>query len=316
MAQRGVIIANTGSPSAPTPEAVRSYLSEFLSDPRICPMNPLVWKAILNLFILPKRSQASAEKYQRIWTESGSPLSANMAALAGRLEAELDGVPVRYAMSYGVPSMGEAVHELHNEGCEELTVIPLYPQSAFSTTKVVEDKLHEALVRQEWRPSLTFVENYWEQDAYQDAVVKAVRDAGFTKDDSLLMAFHSIPMKDVDAGDDYADQANASARAIADKLEISPDRWRIGFQSRFDSRKWVGPFTSESVRALKQNEGRLFVVAPNFSIDCLETLYDIEEALRQEYLAGNDDVDASRFVYVPCLNDSPAHVELLKTLSR
>lgn len=314
MTKRGIIIANTGTPAAPTPDAVRSYLSEFLSDPRICPINPAAWKLILHAFILPRRSRTSAAKYQRIWTEQGSPLLANMALLASKLEAGMGDAPVRVAMSYGSPSMTEALRELRAAGCSQLTVIPLYPQGAFSTTKVIEDKLQGALDRLGWSPDLAFVEGYCDHDLYLDAIADSVRDAGFADGDALLVTFHSIPMKDVNAGDSYADQAKATAQAVADRLELSPDRWRVGFQSRFDSRAWVGPFTAEVLGQLHVGDGRLFVVAPNFAIDCLETFYDIDEVMRREWVEGTGGKRPDAFVYVPCLNDSDAHVRLLSAL--
>lgn len=315
MTKRGIIIANTGTPNAPTPDAVRGYLSEFLSDPRICPINPIAWKLILNAFILPRRSRTSAEKYRRIWTEHGSPLLANMTSLAGKLEAGLDGTPVRVAMSYGSPSMAEVLRELRAAGCDRLTVIPLYPQGASSTTKVVEDKLYGALSALEWSPDLDFVEGYCDHDLYLGAIAASVRDAGFADGDSLLVTFHSIPMKDVNAGDAYADLAKETAQAVADRLGLGPDRWRVGFQSRFDSRVWVGPFTAEVLGQLPVGEGRLFVVAPNFAIDCLETFYDIDDVMRREWVESMGDERSEAFVYVPCLNDSDAHVELLKALA-
>lgn len=314
MDRRGIIIANTGTPAAPTPAAVRDYLDEFLTDPRICPMNPVAWRLVLRAFILPRRSRASAEKYRRIWTEQGSPLSAGMASLAGKLEAVLGDTPVRVAMSYGSPSLREALRELRAVPCDRLTVIPLYPQSAFSTTRAVADKLHDALAELGWAPDLDFVEGYCDRDVYVEAIAASVRDAGFAEDDSLLMAFHSIPMRDVNAGDTYVDAANETARSVARRLGIGPDRWRIGFQSRFDSRAWAGPFTAEVLGQLQRDRGRLFVVAPNFSIDCLETLHDINEVMRREYSEGSQGGCDDGFVYVPCLNDSDAHVELLKAL--
>ncbi|WP_165253589.1 ferrochelatase [Adlercreutzia sp. ZJ304] len=314
MDKLGILIANTGSPSAPTPDAVRIYLREFLNDPRIRPMNPILWKAILGAFILPKRSVASAEKYQSIWTTQGSPLSASMASLARKLENNLDECIVKETMSYGSPSMPDTLRELRDAGCDQLIAIPLYPQSAYSTTGVVKDKLNAALAKLNWNPKLTFVENYWEQEAYLDAVANSVLAAGFSKNDKLMIAFHSIPMRDVTAGDTYAEQAKVTAAEIANRLHLAPDCWRIGFQCRFDSRKWVGPFTTEALQHLQNSVGKLFVVAPNFSIDCLETLHDIEVTLRQNYLRINQDASPDSFVYVPCLNDSDAHVHILKTL--
>lgn len=323
MGKTGIIIANTGSPSAPTPDAVRAYLSEFLTDPRICPMNPVAWNIILKLFILPSRSKASARKYEQIWTLDGSPLIAHSAALANKLGAALPDIAVCHAMSYGTPSVEEALLNLQAQGCADITVIPLYPQSAFSTTKVVEDKVNAALgaLGATQKPKVDFIESYFDNGAYLDAVAASIRDAGFTDGDALLMAFHSIPMKDVDAGDTYAEQVKHSANAIARRLGLDEDRWRVGFQSRFDNRKWVGPSTRTALTGLVDaadlgtTDGRLFVVAPNFSIDCLETIHDIEVVLRDEFaqMLGAEGA-ADRFVYVPCLNDSDAHVDVIRTL--
>lgn len=312
--QLGVILANTGSPSAPTPEAVRAYLQEFLTDPRIRPMHPTIWNIVLKAFILPKRSVASAEKYASIWTAAGSPLIASAQSLARTLESNLgEDTIVRCAMSYGEPSMSDALEELKSAGCERVVVIPLYPQSAFSTTEVVKDKLQSDLDALGWSPEVSFVQDYWRLDEYLNAIAASVRDAGFTEQDSLLLAFHSIPMKDVDAGDTYAEHAHKTASAIADRLGIAPERWRIGFQSRFDSRKWVSPFTRNALQELEEDldDGRLFVVAPNFSIDCLETLHDIDVTLRQDFLAAHH---SEQFVYVPCLNDSDSHARALEAL--
>ena len=312
--QLGVILANTGSPSEPTPEAVRVYLQEFLMDPRIRPMHSAFWNVLLKAFILPQRSMTSAEKYASIWTDDGSPLSAHMQSLARKLEDLLEGQAlVRCAMSYGIPSMQDTLEELRADGCEQLVVIPLYPQSAFSTTKVVEDKLRSSLDALSFDPQVTFVQDYWHHDEYLDAITTSVRKAGFTERDALLLAFHSIPMKDVDTGDTYADQAYKTAIAITTRLNVVPERWRIGFQSRFDNRKWVRPFVKESLKELDAvlDGDRLFVVSPNFSIDCLETLFDIDISLRQDFLAAHY---PEQFIHVPCLNDSDLHARILVAL--
>lgn len=326
MEKLGVIIANTGSPAEPTPAAVRTYLQEFLTDPRICPMNPVLWNALLRTVILPRRSKRSAEKYQQIWTPEGSPLKACMAALARKLEDVLVATgkecAVRCAMSYGEPGMIEALRDLRSLGCTQLIAIPLYPQSAFSTTKVVQDKLESALTVLEWQPSIAVIESYFDRATYLDAIANSIAQAGFGPNDALLMAFHSIPLQDIASGDTYDEQAKSSAWAIAQRLGLDDERWMIGFQSRFDkSRKWLGPSTIEAVKSLDASTEyeRLFVVAPNFSIDCLETLYDIDIVLRgrlQElWQSPEQNSRRSRgFRYVPCLNDSPAQVELLASL--
>ena len=318
MGKRGIIIANTGSPAAPTAEAVRDYLRSFLSDPRICPMPPLLWRIILNGFILPRRSVASAAKYQQIWTAEGSPLAVAMAALSRKLQDSLsaggeDGTLVRYGMSYGDPSIGHAIAELSDAGCDELVVIPLYPQSAHSTTLVVKDKVDKAVAELPRALRMRFVDHYSDHAAYLDAVATSILDAGFDANaDSLLMAFHSIPLKDIEAGDTYDEQVLSSAAAIADRLGLRPEAWRCAFQCRFDkSRKWLGPSTSEAIRELGGRSGRLFVVAPNFSVDCLETYYDIEVELKGRYLEEVADAREDHFVYVPCLNASNEQADLI-----
>lgn len=314
MGKYGILIANTGSPSEPTPEAVRAYLQEFLSDPHIRPINRFAWNAVLRAFILPQRASASAEKYRRIWAGSGSPLISSMTSLTQKTEEHLENCVVRMGMSYGSPSIPEALTELRSWNCEHITVVPLYPQSAFSTTNVVRNKLAGALASMNWAPAVSFVDSYWSNEVYLNAITRSVQKLGFTKDDSLLFAFHSIPMKDVRAGDTYAEQARATAVAVAKRLQLAPDGWGIGFQCRFDSRKWVRPTVLEAAQQLISRGKRLFVVAPNFAVDCLETLYDIDVVLR------NDDAmkiayPDSSFVYVPCLNDSDEQIAVLKEIA-
>lgn len=277
-------------------------------------MPPAIWSIILKSFILPKRSHASAKKYASIWQDGGSPLEIHMRSLAAKLEASFDGeIPVRHAMSYGTPSMANALEELQREGCEQLVVIPLYPQSAHSTTMVVKDKLEPTLHELGWSPDVSFVERYCDREDYAKAIADSIIRSGFDENDRLLFAFHSIPMRDIEQGDTYADQVHSSAQAIAELAGLAPEQWVVGFQCRFDkSRAWLGPTTSEALRTLDLSKGRLFVIAPNFSVDCLETLYDIEIELRQKLLElGNP---ALKMHYIPCLNDSDAHVAILRDI--
>lgn len=324
MGERGIVLANTGTPDAPEPQAVRRYLAAFLADPRICPMNPVAWRFILHAFILPRRSTASAAKYRRIWTEDGSPLAVHMTSLAQRLDEALGhGSTVRCAMSYGAPSMEDALSELRSAGCDEVIVVPLYPQSALSTTQVVADKAQTALAALGWQPRMVVVPGYSSQPLYLEALVSCIRAAGFdaATGDRLLFAFHSIPMADVRRGDAYGEQAHATAEAVAHALGSQPGEWAIGFQCRFDSRAWLGPFTSEALETLGEVPGTLHVIAPNFAVDCLETLYDIDIELREAYqerAAAASEGDAPRaarpFRYLPCLNDGDAHVRVLQAV--
>ncbi len=319
IAKTGIILANTGSPAAPTSEAVADYLRAFLSDPRICPTNPRLWNFVLNRFIIPKRAPVSAEKYASIWTEEGSPLTVGMQSLAKKLEDACRGdgrdLMVRCAASYAEPSLETTLGDCREGGCSKIIVIPLYPQSACSTTEVVKDGVARALASADWSPALTIVENYHEHPAYLDAIAQSVSQAGFGGEDGdgLLFAFHSVPMKDIRDGDAYGEQTAQTARAIAERLGLTRSNWAIGYQSRFDkSRAWLGPSTSKALESLSDAK-RLFVVAPNFSIDCLETLYDIDVVMRREF-ESNARAGERSLCYVRCLNDSDGQVELMHDL--
>lgn len=328
MPKKGVIIANTGSPDSPTVEAVKEYLAVFLADSRIRPMKSRMWDALLKHYILPKRSPRSACKYAKIWTDAGSPLSSSMQALVCSLEEafasqNLD-CTVLCGMSYGNPSICNALSSLRDADCEEVCILPLYPQSAFSTTMIVKDRVHEALGLLDWDPLLSFVNEYSSNPSYIQAIARSVEEAGIdaARDDRLVFAFHSIPMSDIRNGDEYGELSHASAQSIASELSLADQQWDIGFQCRFDkSRAWLGPSITQVIQKMLQDchskDGRLFVVAPNFAVDCLETLYDIDFELRSKVADMRDDAfSTDSFVYVPCLNASQMHVELLYKVIR
>lgn len=326
----GIVIANTGSPAAPTSDAVADYLRPFLSDPRICPTNPYVWSFILKRFIIPKRAPASAAKYARIWTDRGSPLDMHMASLARKLEEACreDGVVcVRHASSYSKPSLKDALSRCKAAGCDTVALVPLYPQSAHSTTEAVRDRAKGALDALGWRPDLRFVDSYCDNEAYIGAVANSIAASGFDADagDRLLFAFHSIPVADIRKGDTYGEQAQRTAHGVAEKLKLRDADWKMGYQCRFDrSRKWLSPFTGAVLDGLADAR-RLFVVAPNFSVDCLETLYDIQHELRKKWLGAKGGAGASgasqvraadeTFRYIPCLNDSDSHVHVIRDVA-
>ncbi len=291
----GVIIANTGTPAAPTKKAVKKYLSQFLMDPRICPMPRPVWWALLHTVILRKRARASAEKYRAIWTAAGSP----MAVAYGALERGLAdyyaerGLPVevRAAMSYGEPSLKQAVRDLKEAGCTRLVVLPMYPQSALSTTASVADGVARAVRRARFKGEVDFIDNYAEDPVYVAAIAASIRNAGFSEErgDRLLFSYHSIPLKDIEAGDTYELQTGATSLAVAGELGLDRRTWTISYQSRFDKgRTWLSPFTRPTLVRLAQAAepgSRLFLVCPNFAVDCLETLYDVPAELEPVYRA-------------------------------
>ena len=325
----GVLLVNTGTPEKPTPRSVKKYLSRFLMDPRIRPMNRLVWWFVLHFAILPKRSVASAEKYRLIWTPEGSPLDVAHRKLAEGLlsyyrERGLS-VGVAYALNYSTPSVLEGFRSLVSQGCEELVVLPLYPQTALSTTEAARDAVRRALRRARFRGGVSFIDGYHENSVYVRAIAASIRHAGFDpdSDDRLFFSYHSIPLADIEAGDTYELQTGATSLAVANELGLDRRRWSLGYQCRFDKkRSWLSPFTSATLESWARSESasRVFVVCPNFAVDCLETLYDVDYELKPAYLreraaaresAGAPPDVREPFVYVPCLNKSKAHLRVL-----
>lgn len=323
-----MLLVNTGTPSEPRPGAVRKYLAKFLMDKRIAPMNRAGWWFILHLFILPKRGRASAEKYAKIWTDEGSPFTIAHQKLEAGLQSALsdegfDAV-VRCAMSYSEPFVPDCVRELKEAGCTRLVVLPLYPQSAYSTTGSVSDSVGRALKKARWDVPCGFIDNYHDDPTYIRAIAASLEHAGFVadSDDKVLFSYHSIPLADIEAGDTYELQTGASSLQIAGELGLDRNRWTIGYQCRFDkSREWLSPYTRDVLaRWAEADVGRVFFICPNFAVDCLETIYDIDHELKPFYLdrvreAGRTPAPDC-FTYVPCLDRSRAHVRVLADVVR
>ena len=319
----GILIANTGTPDNPTPRAVRRYLRRFLMDRRIAPMNRLVWFFILNFAILPKRAQASSEKYQHLWTDEGFPFRIAHEKIARALEQEMssrgDCVVVRAAMSYGEPSVLCAVRSLKEAGCQRVLVLPLYPQSALSTTGAVSDGVARAMRKAHWKVPVSIISDYHVHPSYVQAIAGSIRHAGFRADssDRLLFSYHSIPLTDIEAGDVYELQSGATSLMVASALGLDRKRWSIAYQCRFDKgREWLRPFTRDTLRRWAiAGEGRVFLVCPNFAVDCLETSFEIPHELRPEFFSAARDegraLAQDSFVYVPCLNASRKQVRML-----
>ncbi|MEG1517524.1 MAG: ferrochelatase [Raoultibacter sp.] len=326
----GVLLTNTGTPAKPTPHAVRDYLSCFLMDKHVVSMNHFVWWFILHLAILPKRGRASAKKYAHIWTEEGSPFLvahdklAHGLAAALREDTTLGPIEVRVGMNYGKPSIVGALRELKAAGCTRLVVLPLYPQSACSTTAASIDQVRKSLKRIRWRIPTDFIENYHVHPTYVKAIAAAARHAGFDpySDDQLLLSFHSIPLEHIEAGDTYELQVGETALAITGELELERKRWTLGYQSPFgDPRKWLQPFSIDILeRWGEAGVANVYFVCPGFSVDCLETLYDIEAELEPAYKnafrTDEQEKQQGRFVYVPCLDKTKAHVKVLADIVR
>ncbi|MFQ5843590.1 MAG: ferrochelatase, partial [Planctomycetota bacterium] len=311
----GVLLANLGTPDAPTTPALRRFLREFLWDPRVVDAARLKWWIVLHLFVLPFRPRKSAALYKKIWTADGSPLLVTSERQQAALRAELGGVRFALGMRYGRPSIRSALDELCAAGCERLLVLPLYPQYAGSSTESTFDAVTAALAA--WpRPSeVRRVRDYHDDRAYLEAVARSVRETWQHEGPArrLLFSFHGLPRRMVDRGDPYCAQCRRTARAVAGLLELPPWRWRVSFQSRFGREPWLEPATDATLVAWG-GEGleSVDVVCPGFSADCLETLEEIAIANRERFRAAG----GGRFRYIAALNDRPDHVRALAGLIR
>jgi ferrochelatase len=316
---QGLLLVNLGTPDAPTAGAVRRYLREFLSDPRVVQLPRIVWLPILYFLVLPLRPSKSARKYASIWKPEGSPLriyhERQAQLLRGYLGQKLGKqVPVVAAMRYGKPSIAAGLEELRQAGCGRLLVIPMYPQYAQSTTASTEDAIAKALKRWRPAPTLKIVKDFHDHTAYVKAVAKNVNDYWMKtgRPDRLVMSFHGIPKKVSDAGDPYATQCRESARLIATELGWNDQRTIVTFQSRFGAAEWLQPYTDATLKQLgKDGVGRVDVVCPGFAADCLETLEEIAQLGREQFL----EAGGKEFHYIPSTNDTPAWMTALSILA-
>ncbi|MEA3291438.1 MAG: ferrochelatase [Pseudomonadota bacterium] len=315
----GVLLVNLGSPAAPTARALRPYLAEFLSDPRVVEMPRWLWRIILHGAILRIRPARSAKLYQSIWREAGSPLvttTERQAQALARLFADqgIEQVAVSWAMRYGTPVIGERMRELAaNHNLRELIVLPLYPQYSATTTASTLDAVNKELASWRGQPALQFINDYHDHPGYIDAVADRI-DAHWRRHgrgDRLLFSFHGIPQRYADDGDPYPELCRASAIKIARRLKLRDDDWLLTFQSRVGREPWLQPYTGETLREFPgQGVRKIDVVCPGFATDCLETLQEIDIENRELFLEAGGEA----FSYIPCLNDDPAHIEALASL--
>ncbi|HSH43561.1 MAG TPA: ferrochelatase [Arenicellales bacterium] len=314
----GVLLVNLGTPDAPRPRALRRYLKEFLSDPRVVELPRPVWWLILNLVILNLRPRRSAEAYRKIWTEHGSPLLMHTQRLAGRVLEQVDARSpqqplVKFAMRYGEPSIPAAMREMHEAQLHRLLVLPLYPQYSGSTTGSTFDAVSHELQSWRWVPELRFVGGYHDHELYIQALADKVRRYWdeHHRGELLLMSFHGVPRRYLLKGDPYHCQCHATARLLAAKLELREDQWQVVFQSRFGREPWLQPYCDETLKSLPGRGVRsVDLVCPGFAVDCLETLEEIAMQNRELF----EQAGGESFQYIPCLNDDEAHAELMLKL--
>ncbi len=307
----GVLLCNLGTPDRPKCPNLRTYLAEFLMDPRVIEL-PKVLRAILVRGIIVNfRSHKSAATYREIWTEQGSPLLLNSQGLGDKVAALLgEQYHVEVAMRYGNPSIESKTKALHKAGVRRVVVIPLYPQYSGSTNGSTFDALGSAFRKQRWVPSLNFVSDYYQQDSYIAAIGESIKQHWQThgRKQKLLMSFHGVPKKFSERGDPYEWQCKDSAQRIANYLELNDDEWMLVFQSRLGAEEWLQPYCDQTLKALPaQGIKSVDIVCPGFSVDCLETLEEIDGENKEYFLhAGGES-----YSYIGCLNDSDHHATLI-----
>lgn len=312
-----VILANLGTPDAPTTAAVRRYLADFLGDPRVVEQPRWLWLPILHGVILRIRPARSAKLYQAVWTERGSPLATGTADLAAAVQQATGGenLIVRDAMRYGNPGLDAVLDELAEQNLRRLLVIPLFPQYSATTTASVFDAITNKL--QSWRrlPDLRFVQDYHVEPAYIEALARSVEAHWLNhgRAERLMLSFHGIPQSYVRKGDPYEEQSRATATALRQRLGLSESEFMVCFQSRVGREPWLQPYTDHTLEELARNGVKsVQVICPGFSIDCLETLEEVAITNRELFT----EAGGERYEYIPCLNDSYDHVQLFADLIR
>ncbi|MDZ7587860.1 MAG: ferrochelatase [Parasphingorhabdus sp.] len=310
----GVLLVNLGTPAAPTEAAVKTYLQQFLSDRRVVELPALIWQPILRGFILNTRPAKSAEAYQKVWSDAGSPLAAYTAAQAKALQARLgDAVQVEWAMRYGEPAIRDRLEAMKAAGATRILVAPMYPQYCAATTASVHDDMFDSIRAMRWQPALRTMPPYHDDQAYIGALADSL-EAGLAAldfvPDAILTSFHGMPERTLLQGDPYHCQCQKTARLLSERTgrELT-----VTFQSRFGRAKWLEPATDTVLEALPAKGVRkVAIIAPGFSADCLETLEELAIRGQEQF----EEAGGERFAYIPCLNASDGGNDLIEHLIR
>jgi ferrochelatase len=316
----GVLLVNLGTPEAPTSKAVRPYLRQFLSDPRVIEWPRWLWLPVLEAIILRVRPRRSARLYETIWTDEGSPLLTISQEIAANLEEALAGssetpVKVALAMRYGQPSIAAGLEELRQANAQRILILPLYPQYSATTVGTIFDEVFDTLKQWRWVPEIRTINHYHQHPLYIEAIVGSIcrywSENG--RGERLLLSFHGIPISYSQKGDPYRDQCQQTARLITRALEADEEEVFFTFQSRFGPEDWLQPYSDETLIAWAQEGiGRVDTICPGFATDCLETLQEMGMENRDLYLeAGGEE-----YAYIPALNTAPEHIRLLADLVR
>ena len=312
----GVLLVNLGTPDSTSWWDIRKYLKEFLSDRRVIEVNPFVWQIILNLFILTFRPSKTAKAYKEIWMqkENMSPLRYYTLMQTKKLKERFDNnkIVVDYAMRYGNPSIKSILTKLHQDGCENIIVLPLYPQYAAPTTATVCDEVYRTLLKMRWQPSLQIIPHYESEPLYIDALVNSINKKISKlnwKPDLIIASYHGIPKKYFEKGDPYHCYCQKTSRLMSEKYKEIPIK--TTFQSRFGPQEWLQPYTDKTLEDLpKEGKKNILVICPGFSSDCVETLEEIAIQGKASFMK----FGGKNFDVIPCLNDNDDHINLIKKL--
>jgi protoporphyrin/coproporphyrin ferrochelatase len=319
MMQTAVVLMNLGTPAAPTASAIRSYLRDFLTDRRVVELPRLLWYPILFGPLLTFRPRRLAAAYEKLWEHFGeSPLRAisqrQVRRLQQRLDSTLANAPqVRLAMTYGEPALADVVAELRGQGVEHILVLPLYPQFSATTTGAIYDQVAALFTSARDVPSIAVVKHYHRHPLYLDALERSVRAhwAEHGQAERLLLSFHGIPQRNVDRGDPYLQHCEETAQQLAARLELEPARCQIAFQSRLGRAQWLQPYTSVVLAQWgAEHVASVDVLSPAFAADCLETLEEIAVENRDIFQRAG----GGEYRYIPCLNDSEPHIDMLAAI--
>ena len=317
-ARVGVLIVNLGTPDAPTPAALRRYLGEFLSDPRVVEIPRLAWWLILHGVILRVRPAKSAQKYASIWTPEGSPLAVwtekQAKLLAGYLGQAEHSVTVRHAMRYGQPSIATQMDALRADGATRVLVMSMYPQYSAATSASVFDAVAAWGTQARWVPELRFLQQYHDDPGYIDALAAQVRNHWQREGRAgvLVMSFHGVPERTLQLGDPYHCACHKTARLLAQRLGLAKEDFRLTFQSRFGKAQWLQPYTEPTLQQLaREGVERVDLICPGFVADCLETLEEIDQEAREAFM----EAGGKQFHYIACLNDRHEWIVALRDLA-
>lgn len=311
----GILLANLGSPDAPTSGSVRKYLAQFLGDPRVIEANRFIWWFALHGVILRIRPPRAAKSYQKVWTEQGSPLihisQQQTAAIRHSMQQRHgDNVHVELAMTYGNPSIVDALQALRDADCHHLLILPLYPQYSATTTAAVFDQITDTLKTWRWIPECRFINQYYQHPPHIEALANSIKKQWQENQraEKLLFSFHGLPQRYVDQGDPYYEQCQHTCQLVANALQLEDNEWQLVFQSRFGREPWLQPYCSLTLEELARSGTKsVDVICPGFSADCLETLEEINMENRALFM----EAGGNQFQYIPCLNASKAHIHTL-----